>query len=62
MRVKVRGEWFSSYDEPICIQISESEQQQIADIDRGVAPQGKYAVFPESDKLSREEMIELMDG
>lgn len=46
MRVRIGDQWYSTKDQPICIQLSELEQQQIAAMDRSVAPQGKYAVFP----------------
>jgi DNA gyrase inhibitor GyrI len=47
MRVRIGDQWHDSQLEPICIQVSESEQAQVGSMDRGVAPQGKYAVFPE---------------
>jgi len=47
MRVKIGDKWHNSDDEPICIQISELEQKQIGNIDRSVATQGKYAIFPD---------------
>lgn len=48
MRVKIGNQWHDSHEEPICIQVSPGEQQQIADMDRSVAPNGRYAVFPDS--------------
>ncbi|SDJ89360.1 hypothetical protein [Billgrantia gudaonensis] len=47
MRVKIGNQWHDSRDEPICIQVSEGEQLQIAQMDRTVAKNGKFAVFPE---------------
>lgn len=46
MKVKIGNDWHDSTVEPICIQISAGEQQQIAELDRAVAIEGKYAVFP----------------
>ncbi|WP_447529841.1 hypothetical protein [Vreelandella sp. TE19] len=48
MRVKIGDQWHDSDLEPICIQISEGEQAQIGGMDRSVATQGKYAIFPDS--------------
>lgn len=62
MRVKIDGKWYSSYDQPICIQVSEGEQRQIAEIDRAVAKNGKYAVFPSADKRTSGEMRDWMKG
>lgn len=55
MRVKVGNEWHDSCDEPICIQVSEGEQEQIGSMDRELAPNGKYAVIPD-DWGTEEEM------
>ncbi|MDF9432990.1 hypothetical protein [Chromohalobacter israelensis] len=48
MRVKIGNQWHDSREEPICIQVSRGEQQQIAEMDRSMATEGKYAVFPDS--------------
>lgn len=48
MRVKIGNQWHDSSLEPICLQVSESEQEQIANMDRSIAKQGKYALFPDS--------------
>lgn len=45
MRVKIGNHWYSSEEEPICIQVSIVEQEQIANIDRKIATAGKYAVY-----------------
>lgn len=47
MRVKVGGEWYDSKDDAICIEVSEVEQEHIAAMDRNVAPNGRYASFPD---------------
>ena len=60
MRVKVNDTWYDSDDQPICIQINTVEQQQIADMDRRVASQGKYAVFPDSDSTTAKQKIDWM--
>lgn len=57
MRVKVGNQWHDSREEPICIQVGRGEQQQIAEMDRSVATEGKYAVFPDSWSSDREEML-----
>jgi len=59
MRVKIGGQWHDSALEPICLQVSESEQQQIAGMDRRVAKNGKYAAFP--DGWVREKCFEWMN-
>lgn len=48
MRVKIGNQWHDSREEPVAIQISPGEQEQIAGMDRSVAPNGRYAVFPDS--------------
>jgi len=60
MRVKIDGVWHDSNEEPICIQISENEQQQIASVNRVDAPSGKYAIFP--GEWEREDMLKWMEG
>ena len=61
MRVKIGNQWHDSEVEPICIQLSPVEQQQIAGMDRTVALNGKYAVFPSG--WERSQAIEWMkDG
>lgn len=58
MRVKIKDTWYNSASEPICIQVSESEQEQIG---RMKNFQGKFAVFPDTEKTSREEKLAWMD-
>ena len=48
MKVKIGNQWHDSNDEPICIQVSEVEQEQIGSMDRSIAPHGKYAIFPDN--------------
>lgn len=60
MRVKIGDTWFDSNDQPICIQVSEGEQKQIASIDRSVAPKGKYAIFPNASDWTEERMREWL--
>ncbi|WP_280570664.1 hypothetical protein [Chromohalobacter sp. 296-RDG] len=60
MRVKIGNQWHDSNDEPICIQVSEGEQKQIASIDRSVAPNGIYAIFP--DNWRRQAMLDWMQS
>jgi len=47
MRVKIGSTWYSSDDQPLCVEVSEGEQRQIADMDRSVATHGRYAAFPD---------------
>ena len=44
MRVKIGDTWYDSNDQPLCIQVSEDEQQAIADMDRSIATSGKFGV------------------
>ncbi len=60
MRVKIGFTWYDSNEQPICIQVSEGEQSQIADLDRSIARNGKYAVFPNTEEMSTEEMLSWM--
>ena len=62
MRVKINDVWYDSKNQSICIKISDGEQKQIAEMDRSVATQGKYAVFPNAESMTREEMLEWMGG
>jgi hypothetical protein len=62
MRVKIGNIWYDAEYEPICIQVSEGEQKQIAEMDRAVATQGKYAVFPDRLGWSSDQMLAWMDG
>ena len=62
MRVKVGDCWYSSDEQPICIQVSDGEQRQIANMDRSVATNGKYAIFPNPEKTTVEEKLEWMKG
>ncbi|WP_275286892.1 hypothetical protein [Halomonas elongata] len=48
MRVKIGNQWHDSNEEPICIQLSPGEQEQVAGMDRTKAPEGKFAIFPGS--------------
>ncbi|MEC8917120.1 MAG: hypothetical protein VX796_05810 [Pseudomonadota bacterium] len=61
MRVKIGKQWFDSSEVPICVQLSEADQQNIAAIDRTVAPQGKYASFPDNTDMTSEQMREWMN-
>jgi predicted transcriptional regulator YdeE len=62
MKVKIGEAWYSSDEQPICIQVSELEQKQISQMDRKQAPAGKYAIFPNSDEITPEEMRDWMHG
>jgi len=52
MRVKIGDRWFDSDDQPLCVQLSELEQQQISELNRDVYTEGKFAVFPTITKRS----------
>lgn len=60
MRVKIGDTWYDSNEQSICLQVSEGEQQQIADMDRAVSKNGKYAVFPDADKTTATQKLEWM--
>lgn len=62
MRVKIGDTWYDSDDQAICIQVSETEQQQIGAMDRLLAPEGKYAIFQDDDERTEEERRKWMDG
>lgn len=61
MKVKIAASWYDSNVEPICIQVSEKEQAQIASLDRSVATEGKYASFPDGWG-SPYQMLDWMKG
>lgn len=61
MKVKIGNKWYDSNDEPICIQVSEGEQKQIGEMDRSVAKKGRYAIFPNAQNWTQEQMIEWMN-
>ena len=54
MKVKVGNTWYDSETIPICIQISEREQEHISKLDRSLTKQGKYASFPDGWGTSEE--------
>lgn len=60
MRVKIGDQWHDSKLEPICLQVSEGEQEQIGGMDRSIAKKGKYAKFPHSWQI--EECFEWMSS
>ena len=63
MWVKIGETWHDSNEQPIMIQLSEGEQEQIANIDREVAPKGRYALYPIEAFNSHEELMEwICDG
>jgi len=62
MKVKIGNKWYDSSNQPICIQVSQKEQEIIASIDRENAPKGKFACFPDKPILSKSEMVSWMEG
>ena len=58
MRVKIGDTWYDSEYDPICIQVNETEQRQIAEM---AGPEKKYAVFPEG-YINTEAMYDWMKG
>lgn len=60
MKVKIGDTWYGSNEQPICIQVSEIEQKQIGALDRSVAKNGKYAVFPDAELTTAEEKLNWM--
>lgn len=62
MKVKIGDKWYDSKDEPICLQVSKGEQEQIGNLDRSKAPSGKYAVFPDESNWTPDSMHKWMRG
>ena len=62
MRVKIGDTWYSSDDQPICIQLTKAEQKDICSMYRCILVQGKYAVFPDNNNMTVEERREFMKG
>ncbi|QFT84457.1 hypothetical protein FIU88_05620 [Halomonas sp. THAF12] len=62
MRVKVANQWHDSDEEPVAIQVSTVEQQQIGSMDRTQAPNGRYAVFPDAWSANQEAMRDWVRG
>lgn len=58
MKVKIGDTWYSSDETPICIQIDDTEQSQIADMPKPSAAGslGKYAKFGDGCGMSVDEM------
>jgi len=61
MRVKIGEQWFDSSEVAICVQVSEREQAQIANMDRAIATEGKFASFPDGFGTV-DQMFEFMRG
>lgn len=61
MRVKIGDKWYDSKDEPICIHVSELEQDKIGSMNRTVIAQGKYGSFPENLKATAEQRLKWMN-
>ena len=62
MRVKIGNKWYNSDDTPICIQINDTEHNLISTMDRVVAKEGKFGVFPDNSTLTYKEKYKWMEG
>ena len=60
MKVKIGSRWYSSEHEPICIQVTSKERDQIASLNPTRTPSMKYASFPEELAITVEEKLEWM--
>ena len=57
MKVKIGDAWFDSSEVPICIKLTEQDKINIVNM----SPEAKkYAVFPDIESISKEEMLEWM--
>jgi hypothetical protein len=56
MRVKIGDQWFDSADVPICLELSVSEQQQIAS--QPIAPfgRGRYPARPRASNWTKAQL------
>lgn len=57
MRVKIGDTWYSSSDQPICVQLSEQDKRNISNM---LPSADKYASFPDHAGMGRDEMLDWM--
>jgi hypothetical protein len=60
MKVKIGDTWYDSDDQPICVQVDETERSEIAGMvlspaKNGSKKYGRYGRFPESDTTTTEQ-------
>jgi len=59
MRVKIGDQWFSSDDQPICVELTDQDKSNIENMDPDAT---RYAVFPDALASSVDEKYEWMAG
>lgn len=59
MRVKIGDTWHDAEEESICVELSGQDKLNIENMNPDC---DKYAVFPDVDSMTREEMIEWIRG
>ena len=59
MKVKVGDTWYDANEQPLCVELSEQDKINIANMDPEAT---KYAVFPEVDETTKEWKLEWMGG
>tara|TARA_R110001606_G_scaffold392160_1_gene560860 strand:- start:493 stop:681 length:189 start_codon:yes stop_codon:yes gene_type:complete len=60
MKVKIGDTWYSSDDQPICIQVESHKEYSLLTVTNKKGTDGKIAFFPESDASDRESKLEWM--
>ena len=62
MRVKVGDTWYSSDEQPICIELSEAESARITGVNLIAEGTRKHAIFPNARNMTTEEVKKWMEG
>lgn len=59
MRVKINDKWFDSSQTAICIELTGQDKDNIENMHPDC---DKYAMFPDSESISKDEMLAWMDA
>ena len=62
MRVKVGDTWYSSDEQPICIELSEAECARITGVNLLVSEKRKHALVPNMRNMTTAEIKKWMEG
>lgn len=61
MRIKVQDKWFDSDEEPLCVQFSKKDLENLKNAEWPENVKHKYATFPDHFEMTQEECSEWMD-
>ena len=62
MRVKVGDTWYTSDEQPICIELSEAECAKVIGMNLLVRGKRKHAVLPNARNMTAAEVEKWMEG